>query len=158
MPNSRFALHGERPSPIHGLCAFLASNSRFMRLFQAALDTPRDNPFSATPVSPYPLNLGRADLRGGVSEAPCFIVFFEGRPLILRGAWSPPEFRGYGLTGTLSVHGLHFTVYALSNHGEVTGGGYRISSCPLGGALDPYILNQDISRAHTKGVMQPHAS
>ena len=48
MPNSRFALHGERPSLIHGLCAFFASNSRFMRLFQAALDTPLDSPFSAT--------------------------------------------------------------------------------------------------------------
>ena len=48
MPNSRFALHGERPSLIHGLCAFFASNSRFMRLFQAALDTPLNSPFSAT--------------------------------------------------------------------------------------------------------------
>ena len=48
MPNSRFALHGLAPSLIHGLCAFFASNSRFMRLFQAALDTPLDSPFSAT--------------------------------------------------------------------------------------------------------------
>ena len=48
MPNSRFALHGLRPSLIHGLCAFFASNSRFMRLFQVALDTPLDSPFSAT--------------------------------------------------------------------------------------------------------------
>ena len=48
VPNSRFALHGKRPSLIHGLCAFFASNSRFMRLFQAALDTPLDSPFSAT--------------------------------------------------------------------------------------------------------------
>ena len=62
MPNSRFALHGTRPSLIHGLFAFFASNSRFIRLFQAALDTPRDSPFSAI----------------------------------------------------LSVHGLYFTVYALS--------------------------------------------
>ena len=45
MPNSRFALHGKRPSLIHGLCAFFASNSRFMRLFQAALDTCLDSPF-----------------------------------------------------------------------------------------------------------------
>ena len=45
MPNSRFALHGERPSLIHGLCAFFASNSRFMRLFQATLDTCLDSPF-----------------------------------------------------------------------------------------------------------------
>ena len=62
MPNSRFALHGKRPSLIHGLCAFFASNSRFMRLFQAALDTCLDSPFFAS----------------------------------------------------LSVHGLHFTVYAPS--------------------------------------------
>ena len=48
MPNSRFALHGRCPSLIHGLCAFFASNSRFVRLFQAALDTPLDSPFSAT--------------------------------------------------------------------------------------------------------------
>ena len=48
MPNSRFALHA-RPSLIHGLCAIFASNSRFMRLFRAPLDTPLDSPFSATP-------------------------------------------------------------------------------------------------------------
>ena len=36
------------PSLIHGLCPFFASNSRFMRPFQAALDTPLDSPFSAT--------------------------------------------------------------------------------------------------------------
>ena len=36
------------PSLIHGLCAFFASNSGFMRLFQSALDTPLDSPFSAT--------------------------------------------------------------------------------------------------------------
>ena len=40
MPNFWFALHGSSPSLIHGLCAFFASNSRLMRLFQAALDTP----------------------------------------------------------------------------------------------------------------------
>ena len=62
MPNSRFALHGKRPSLIHGLCAFFASNSRFMRLFQAALDTCLGSPFFAS----------------------------------------------------LSIHGLHFTVYAPS--------------------------------------------
>ena len=65
MPNSRFALHGRRPSQIHGLCASFASNSRFMRLFQAALDTCLDSP----------------------------------------------------LLASLSVHGLHFTVYAASNYG-----------------------------------------
>ena len=32
------------PSLIHGLCAIFASKSRFMRLFQAALDTCLDNP------------------------------------------------------------------------------------------------------------------
>ena len=48
MPNSRFALHGKRPSLIHGLCAIFASNSRCMRLFQAALDTCLDSPFIAS--------------------------------------------------------------------------------------------------------------
>ena len=64
MPNSRFGLGGKRPSLIHRLCAFFASNSWFMRLFQAALDNCHDSPFFAS----------------------------------------------------LSVHGLHFTVYAPSNH------------------------------------------
>ena len=63
MPNSRFALHGKRPSLVHGLCAFFPSNSRFMRLFQPAPNNPLDSPSSAT----------------------------------------------------LSVHGLHFTVCALSS-------------------------------------------
>ena len=64
MPNSRFALDGLAP-PEFTVCApFFASNSRCMRLFQAALDTPLDSPFSAT----------------------------------------------------LSVHGLHFTVYAPSSN------------------------------------------
>ena len=67
MPNSRLALHGLRPSLIHGLCAFVASNSRSMRLFPAALDTPLDSPFSST----------------------------------------------------LSVHGLHFTVYAPSSSDSI---------------------------------------
>ena len=50
MPNSLFAFHGlAAPYPlIHGSCAFFASNSRFMRLFQAALDTLLDSPFAAT--------------------------------------------------------------------------------------------------------------
>ena len=49
MPNSRFALHGKRPSLIHGLCAtVLLEFSLSMRLFQAALDTPLDSPFLAT--------------------------------------------------------------------------------------------------------------
>ena len=33
---------------ILSLCAFFASNSRFMSLFQVALDTPLGNPFSAS--------------------------------------------------------------------------------------------------------------
>ena len=48
MPNSRFALHGLAPSLVQGLRPFFASNSRFMRLFQGALDTPLDSPFSTT--------------------------------------------------------------------------------------------------------------
>ena len=47
-PNDFFFPSRFSPSLIHGLCAFFASNSRFMRLFQAALDTPLDSPFSAT--------------------------------------------------------------------------------------------------------------
>ena len=39
MPNSRFALHGKRPSLIHGLCAIFASSSWFMCLFEATLET-----------------------------------------------------------------------------------------------------------------------
>ena len=70
MPNSRFALQCKHPSLIHGLCAFFASNSRFMRLFQAALDTCLDSPFSAS----------------------------------------------------LSVHGLHFTVYTPSSRFSLTQG------------------------------------
>ena len=62
MPNSRFALRGFNPSLIHGLCAIFASNSQFMRLFQAPLDTCLDSP----------------------------------------------------LLASVSVHGLHFTVYAPS--------------------------------------------
>ena len=51
MPNSRFALHGTRPSLIHGLCAIFASNSRYMRLFQAPLDTCLDSPVLCQPLS-----------------------------------------------------------------------------------------------------------
>ena len=39
------------PSLIHWLCAFFASNSRFMRLFQAALDTSLDSPLLCLPLS-----------------------------------------------------------------------------------------------------------
>ena len=86
-----------------------------MRLFQAALDTPLDSPFSATlsvhglhftvPVSPNPLNLRGADsplkgpkFRGGGSKTPCFKVFFKGRPLNLGRESAPLKLRGFGLT------------------------------------------------------------
>ena len=36
------------PSLIHGLCAIFASSSRFVRLFEAALDTCLDSPFFAS--------------------------------------------------------------------------------------------------------------
>ena len=39
------------PSLIHGLCAILAFNSRFMRLFQAPLDTCLDSPLLCQPLS-----------------------------------------------------------------------------------------------------------
>ena len=51
MPNSRFALHGKRPSLIHGLCAIFASNSQLMHLFQAPLDTCLDSPLLCQPLS-----------------------------------------------------------------------------------------------------------
>ena len=52
------------------------------------------------PCKPVPLNLGGApNLGGGLSEIPCFTVFFEGRPLNLGCEMSLPKFRGYGLTG-----------------------------------------------------------
>ena len=37
-----------------------------------------------------------------MSRTPCFAVFFQSRPLNLRGESSPPKFRGYGLTGELN--------------------------------------------------------
>ena len=40
VPNSRFALHGKRPSLIHGLHAFFASNSRGLCAFIRPLLTP----------------------------------------------------------------------------------------------------------------------
>ena len=64
MPNSRFALHGLAPPPlIPGLCAILAANSRFMHLFQAALDTCLDSPLLCQPLnSRFALhNLGTLD-------------------------------------------------------------------------------------------------
>ena len=51
MPNSRFALHGLAPSLIHGLCAIFASDSRFVRLFQAPLDTGLNKPPLGQPLS-----------------------------------------------------------------------------------------------------------
>ena len=62
MPNSRICTSRFGPSPIHVLCAFFASNSRFVRLFQAALDTPLDNP-SLPPLSSRKCTLRFARLR-----------------------------------------------------------------------------------------------
>ena len=50
MPNSRFALHSLALG-IHGLCAIFPSNSRFMRLFQARLDTCLDSLLLCQPLS-----------------------------------------------------------------------------------------------------------
>ena len=53
-----------------------------------------NNPLSVTPlpVSPYPLNLPFHHLNfgGGVSEAPCFVVFSGGCPLNLGGETVTP--------------------------------------------------------------------
>ena len=51
MPNSWFALHGKRPSLIHGLCAIFAFTSLFMGIFQAPLDTCLDSPLLCQPLS-----------------------------------------------------------------------------------------------------------
>ena len=106
MPNSRFALHGKRPSLIHGLCAFCASNSRFMRLFQAALDTCLDSPLFAS----------------------------------------------------LAVHGLHFTVYALSNFGpfRVRFGPFRVRFGPFrvhfGSVSGPFQVLRGVGVASGRGA------
>ena len=39
MPDSRFGLHGLAPPLVDGLCAVFVSNSRFMRLVEAPLDS-----------------------------------------------------------------------------------------------------------------------
>ena len=63
---------------IHGLCTFFASNSRFMRLFPAALDTPLDSPFSTT-LSVHGLHfmLYAPSIRGGqnVQQLTCKMVW-----------------------------------------------------------------------------------
>ena len=51
MPNSRFALHGKRPSLIHGLCAFFASNSRFFAPFSGPSRHLSRQPLLCQPLS-----------------------------------------------------------------------------------------------------------
>ena len=51
MPNSRFALHGNRPSLIHGLCAMLAFDSRFYSPVSGPLETCLDSPLLCQPLS-----------------------------------------------------------------------------------------------------------
>ena len=48
MPHSRFALHGSATPLFTVLCAMFASSSRFMRLFQAPLNTCLGSPFFAS--------------------------------------------------------------------------------------------------------------
>ena len=95
MPNSRFALHGLAPFLIHGLCPFFASNSRFMRLFQAALNTPLDSPFSAS-LSIHGLHFTVC----APSNFSSFSSFFDPVPKRLRerlGRLFFPSFLGKGL-------------------------------------------------------------
>ena len=47
MPNSRFALHDLAPHYFK-VCALFASNSRFVRLFRAPLNTYLGSPFFAS--------------------------------------------------------------------------------------------------------------
>ena len=53
MENAEFTVCTSRfiPSLIHGVCAIFASNSRFMRLFQAPLDTCLDSPLLCQPLT-----------------------------------------------------------------------------------------------------------
>ena len=51
MPNFTVCTSWFSPSPTHGLCAIFASNSRFMRLFPAPLDTCLDSPLLCQPLS-----------------------------------------------------------------------------------------------------------
>ena len=60
-------------------------------------------------VSPNPLNLRGADsppkFRGQRVKTPSFKVSFEGRPLNLGGESAPLKFRGFRLTGMLAPGG-----------------------------------------------------
>ena len=89
VPNSRFS-----PSLIHGLCAFFAPNSGFMRLFQAALDTPLNNPFSATlSVHGLRLRVSKFSFKLSVSV---FILEFR-RPFVTCDFFARCFFRGFFL-------------------------------------------------------------
>ena len=51
MPNFTVCTSRFSPCLFHGLCAFFVSNSWFMRLFQAPLDTCLDSPLLCQPLS-----------------------------------------------------------------------------------------------------------
>ena len=95
VPNSRFALHGLAPPSFHGLCAFFAPNSRFMRLFQAALDTCLDNPFFAS-LSVHGLHFTVYAPSSILSTFPTVFVsaFSAFSAFLLRGVSSDPCFQG----------------------------------------------------------------
>ena len=95
------------PSLIHGLCAFFASNSRFMRLFQAALDTPLDSPFSAI-LSVHGLHFTVC--------APSKKIHFFGRvPFCDPGVCSNADFC-WGFIAKLSQQNSHFLYQILSEY------------------------------------------
>ena len=66
MPNSRSRFS---PSLIHGLCAIFGSDSRFMRLFQAPLNTCLDSPLLCQPLSS---RFALHGLRGGFESSKNF--------------------------------------------------------------------------------------
>ena len=127
MPNSRFA--------IHGLRAFFASNSRFMRLFQAALDTCLDSPFFAS-LSVHCLH---------------FTVYVPSRKFKTKfGALS---FRNFSdpEKGVIGKEVLAEDVRPLQARADLRLTG-RVTR-----ALRPESPPKSLlSRAHTKGLMQPH--
>ena len=62
--NLRFALHG-LPSLVHGLCAIRASNSRFLLILLASLDTCHDSPILCQPLRAFEKSKTKARWRHG---------------------------------------------------------------------------------------------
>ena len=69
---------------VRALGEILDHSAQHMKREHAQKISPKLHPILHSPASPYPQNLGGEDsppkFKGGVSETPCFTVFFEGRP------------------------------------------------------------------------------